>query len=147
MFILRGIPGDPPTVCWLQDRPLHDQCNYAKGLHQLGRRGGDRWLRLLVPILHQTPTGQMSSKHPPTIPLFQSCLNRSSQIKLKRPWNTPDRDRTLYRYNPAVVILSIKWSGSTSSFGTLLRDRLLLSYASSPELVSICTGIADGTGD
>ena len=45
--------------------------------------------------------------------------------------------QVVYRYQPAVVIVSLVWHQTTVGFGELLYDRLRLSYTNTPDYVSL----------
>lgn len=47
----------------------------------------------------------------------------------------------VYRYDPAVLIIHVRWHETTNSFGKLLRDLLYLSYAGNEKSVSVMNSI------
>ncbi|KAF9646686.1 hypothetical protein BDM02DRAFT_3188658 [Thelephora ganbajun] len=60
---------------------------------------------------------------------------RPCSIRLAEPTKVPERWSILFRYDPAVLIVSIQWLQNAHSFGKLLRDRLCLSYANNEESI------------
>ena len=59
-----------------------------------------------------------------------------SQLELTEPERLPHQDVVLFRYDPPVLIIAIRWHENKHSFGRLLRDRLYLTYANNEEAVS-----------
>lgn len=55
-------------------------------------------------------------------------LSLQRQMELTNPLDIPDKWGILFRYDPAVLIVSIRLPSNVHSFGKLLRDRLYLSY-------------------
>jgi hypothetical protein len=55
---------------------------------------------------------------------------------LAEPGKVPDKQTVLFRYDPAVLIVSVRWHGNQHSFGKYVRDRLYLTYANNEESVS-----------
>lgn len=59
------------------------------------------------------------------------------QLQLTEPEKLVSKDLALFRYDPPVLIISIRWHENKHSFGRLLRDRLYLTYAHNEESVNI----------
>ena len=58
------------------------------------------------------------------------------QVKLSEPEKLPDKWGVLFRYDPAVLVISIRWPEKTNGFGQLVRDRLHLPYTGNEQSVS-----------
>lgn len=59
------------------------------------------------------------------------------QLRLLQPDRVPDKWDILFRYDPAVLIVDIRWHENTVSVGELLQTRLHLSYAGNRNSVSL----------
>ena len=51
------------------------------------------------------------------------------QLSLTEPDSRPHKHELLYRYDPVVLIIHVRWHDTPDSFGKLVRDLLYLSYA------------------
>ena len=59
------------------------------------------------------------------------------KVKLKNPSSIPDKSDVLFRYDPPVLIIYVRWHENEQSVGKILRDLLYLSYAGNEDSVSI----------
>lgn len=60
----------------------------------------------------------------------------SLQIMLKEPRLVPKKWEMLFRYDPAVLIIAVRWHQTDVSFGKLLRNQLLIDYVGNGDSVS-----------
>jgi len=57
------------------------------------------------------------------------------QVKLTEPDQVPDKWSVLFRYDPAVLIVSVRWHKTKHGFGKLVRDRLYIPYTNNEQSV------------
>lgn len=73
----------------------------------------------------------------PTLTRFES------QVGIDNPDGLPEKSELLFRYDPAVLIIHIRWHETKTSFGKIVRDLLGLGYAGNEESVGLaCFGAA-----
>ena len=57
------------------------------------------------------------------------------QIELAEPTSIPDKWDMLFRYDPAVLVVSIRYRKDKHFFGKLLRDHLHMAYSGNEQAV------------
>jgi len=57
-------------------------------------------------------------------------------MRLAEPNKIPEKWDILFRYDPAVLVVSIRFQKDKHFFGKLLRDRLHLAYKGNEQAVS-----------
>jgi hypothetical protein len=112
---------------------MHGRVGLLYGMCDLGSRDRCRRLRILLPLLHQECEVVLPGTC--TIGYHMAKAYLDLQVGLKAPHTLPDKADILYRYDPAVLIIYVRWHETRQSFGKLLRDLLYLSYAGNEDSV------------
>jgi len=59
------------------------------------------------------------------------------QVSFINPDALPDPHDILFRYDPAVLIIHVRWHETRESFGKVIRDLLCLSYVGNEDSVRV----------
>jgi len=86
--------------------------------------------------MHRPLEGTMSCKPPCHTVCCRVTRIYVLQIGFRNPEAIPEPHSILFRYDPPVLIVYVRWHETERSFGKLVRDYLYLNYAGNESSVS-----------
>ena len=117
----------------MHDLPVHPARGFTIRVCSLGPCNRQGQLCVLLPLLCPDTGEEMHSE---LERLYNDLgLISSFQLRLAEPEKIPEKQMILFRYDPAVLIISIWYNKSQHSFGKVLQDQMCLSYGGNAESV------------